>query len=533
MGVLPLIICFSFSALQFFPAYQRHEAEQWGEFLTARFGVDVAVAAYQSQAPRQFTLHGIQLRHPETRVTLGRVQCVEVEFRKGRWMIAMDGVELEARHASGAWKVVHDWFLCRPTRYTQAARFSIREFTIRAADADAKLHDISIDIEPTPEAMLLEFAFRQQPAPKPAQAESEKAKLIVKRHHDRKQLRTELQLRTGTSPLPCSLAGELFPMLSILGAEATFQGTLDLDLVDEQWHARVTNGALLGIELDKLTRGMGTAMIGRGDVILKTAEFGSDGLRSARGEMVALPGDLTHNLSVAFNHDRRQLRTELQLRTGTSPVPCSLAGELFPMHSMLGAEATFQGALDLALVDEQWHARVTNGTLRGLELDKLTREMGTTMIGQGEVILETAVLGSDGLQNARGRLVAHSGNLTHSLFVALNSHFGFQLREQNPVQTYAFDHLEWGFDIHPSRLHLIGVISDARGILALRDTGRWEEDLPLVSIADVLNRCERPSAESSPQVPVGKAAQQALVWLPLDEGEQQTAARRFGLSQNH
>ncbi len=64
LGVLPMCCAFALSVAQFVPAYQRSKASNWSDWLSARLGVAVQVAAVESLAPERFNLHEGALCRP-------------------------------------------------------------------------------------------------------------------------------------------------------------------------------------------------------------------------------------------------------------------------------------------------------------------------------------------------------------------------------------------------------------------------------------------------------------------------------------
>ena len=153
---------------QFLPTYQRHQAKLWEQLLSSRLGVSVKVAAYESRAPERFALHEIRLNHPETGANIGRVRMAEVQRSDGEWAIRLTQPELEECELATAWKIAHDWFLCRPQTGAKAARVGMSELTIRTGQGKQRvLRDVTTTLLPATEATLLNIQFRPSDADAP------------------------------------------------------------------------------------------------------------------------------------------------------------------------------------------------------------------------------------------------------------------------------------------------------------------------------------------------------------------------------
>jgi hypothetical protein len=410
-AVLPLLICLTFCSLQFIPAYQRLRAGWWEQWLAAKLGVDVSVVAFEAQAPEKFALHGVRLSNPETGASIGRVALVEVQRVGGQWGLRLNHPVLEERQVPQAWDIVHDWFLCRPQQYTQAARISMHELKIHSPDGDQELKDISIKLIPSSKALLVAMGFqwsdgRPQTSTSLSATNEPQSQLIIKRYHDVELPKTELQLRTGATPLPCMLAKGLIPHIERMGSEARFDGVLNLETRGEHWSGRITNGCFSSVDLGQLTWNSGTSITGTGRMTVEHAAF----------------------------HDR------------------------------------------------------------GLEL-------------------------------ARGRIEVENGQIPSPLLVAACKHLEIGLRSMNTVSHYAFDRLGFFVDLRYSSINLAGGVEDAHGPLAARLESQWPQTLPLDRVIAVLDEGSpeqtAPAGNAANTIPESWLAKHAMLWLPL--GPDQTS----------
>lgn len=295
-GILPLALCLYWSAQQFLPTYQRHQAKQWEQWLTAQLGVAVTVAAYESRAPERFALHEIRLNHPETAAAIGRIRLAEVERREGKWAIRLTQPELEGNELPTVWRIAHDWFLCRPRPAAQAARVGMSGLTIHTARGQKHvLRELTMSLLPTPQATLLSLQFR--PESQLLAASTEKPmQCIIKRHHTADGLKTELQLRTETHDMPIAMLTGLAPWVERLGPEAKFSGTLDVDLRSDAWQASLIGSHFTKVDLAALTASADARLSGTGQVQFERLDISQRGIDLAYGRGEIRDGSMAAGL---------------------------------------------------------------------------------------------------------------------------------------------------------------------------------------------------------------------------------------------
>ncbi len=416
LGIVPLGLCLLWCAQQFLPSYQNQQIRVWEQLLSSKLGMRVKIAAFEARAPQRFALHEVRLTHLETGEPLGEVRLVEVRRAVGKWNIQLTKPRLNADKAQLTWRLVHDWLLCRPQSSADAALVEMDELAIYDTRSASSLHQVTVTLLPTEVATFASSKFFSDPK-LGALARSQPTQLIVKRHHRQSELRTEMQLRTGSNPLPCSLAGRFISEFAWLGESARFSGTVNVEMREQAWRAVMTEGKFENIDLSRLSGGSAIAVSGIGQIELK------------------------------------------------------------PL-----------------------------------------------------------VINQSGLELAYGSGVVSSGKMPQRLFQAFGKHFGVQLRPTNPVTFYAFD--TFGFSLHVSepKLHFCCNMSDALGLLALRDQEKWTEALSLDRIVSALSDCSNQSTSAdiggTANLPASWLAKQALVWLPLGKEHPAASAEALRLSSN-
>ncbi len=311
LGFLPLIACSFFAVAQYFPGYQRWRAEQAESWLASQLGLDVEIAAVESKSPTHYALHGVRFIHPESRAAIGRVRQIDVQLRRGQRLVHMVEPELEGRQLAATWKIVHDWFLCRPQRYAHMAAFTMDQLTVRGMMDVDTISDIAVKMLPSENALLLEidFVLDNPLASQPGTA----SQLIIRRDHRENQLLTDIQLRS-TVPLPCELIAGLVPQVQRLGQYATFSGVLDFHLRDASWEATLTNSSFQQIDFGQLSQDTGAGISAMGRIDLEQAIITHRHVKFVKGSVRLGPGRIDSTLLRAMGE-----HMDIELRL-TNPV---------------------------------------------------------------------------------------------------------------------------------------------------------------------------------------------------------------------
>lgn len=295
LGVMPLLMVMAFSIAQFIPAYQEHRASSWSTWLSGRLGVQVQVAAVESLAPERYVLHGLRLSHPESRASLGRIRSVKVSRQASVWSIELDQPEFETRQLSATWRMIHDWFVCRPQATQPALRIVCPDLRIRDLDQDQSLEQIAVEIYSQADRTIVGAEFRMagaEPNAKPTMVR------IVRQHSDR-HLSTILDLECGPTGLPCNLIAPVFPQAQMLGDRAIFLGNLSLYQRNNAWQVNLTKSWLAGVDYSCVNFGIESHVTDRNLVWFENLKVTDRGLQNAKGGIKVMHGRIAGDLLLA------------------------------------------------------------------------------------------------------------------------------------------------------------------------------------------------------------------------------------------
>ncbi|MEZ6133579.1 MAG: hypothetical protein R3C53_01585 [Pirellulaceae bacterium] len=233
----------------------------------------MSIARVENRAPDRYALHHVQLLHPETAQPIATIAKIDVGVALGRWTANVHATQIEKQHFPIAWKLLHNWFICRPSASLHAATFSFDEIRFAGVDHVTSLRDVVLKLLPDAQTLHLELKFQLSDGTEHSSellAERPRSQLIIKRNHAPSHLSTELQLRTAT-PLPCSLVTSLVPGVARLGEAATFAGIVNLDVGESTWNMQLINAHLRHVDFSSVSYGTSLGLDGIGEVAIEKA----------------------------------------------------------------------------------------------------------------------------------------------------------------------------------------------------------------------------------------------------------------------
>jgi hypothetical protein len=292
LALLPVLCAFTLSALEFVPAYQRARAVAWQRELSRQLGVGIEIASVELRSPERLLLHGVKVLDPETRAVIARVPQVDWVQGASGVAVRLHRPEVQAGQLSRGWWTFHEQFLCRPAVRNQVAVVILEQVTVRGAvQEDLQLSQVRIEGKWTPEQATLTASLQWA-----GQAEEAPAQLRLARWHASGRQATQLELASGSAPIPCRLASQFCPEVSELGPAAGFLGDLTLRLEPQRWQVR-TKGHFTALDCGQFTDP--AQLAGSGQLWLADLVADEGGLRSVHGQLFINEGRISHKLLLA------------------------------------------------------------------------------------------------------------------------------------------------------------------------------------------------------------------------------------------
>lgn len=210
-------------------------------------------------------------------------------------------------------------------------------------------------------------------------------------------------------------------------------------------------------------------------------------------------------------------RQEMELTTGSAPLPCSLLSLGFRELEVLGPSAQFQGSLACRHDSGGCYGHL-EGRLSEFELDRLmSGRFPHLLSGRATCVINRAEFGGGRLENATGRLVAESGVIGRSLIDACAKYMAIEAGQAHlPPERVHYTHLDFGFAIAGSQLTLRGLCPAAPpGTLLFNEYGAIlvQPDSRPRTVASLLVALD---PFGGAYVPATPAAGRVLAYLPLE-----------------
>ncbi|GIW98621.1 MAG: hypothetical protein KatS3mg111_1954 [Pirellulaceae bacterium] len=395
LAIVPLVATLAFSAWIHLPLYRQQAQKYWERQFASALGAITKVSGLRREAPGSTYLEELQFYHPESGEPLGSAHGLHVVRRGDQWLLHIDHMEMEASKLASAWWVMEPYVLRRPA---QVAVASLKVERVRIADTTSRtsteLTDLRIAFLPDATASRLSVEWQwaarsddSRSSPGTPDSQHPSPRVNIKRLHKEEGLPTLIQLRTGATPLPCSMLASFWPSVRTLGRNATVEGIIDWRADHGRWQLLVNRderaaaetaphqaGGLLirNIDYARLPWQQDLAMTGQGWVWLSQARIEGGSIQLLRGAIQSGPGRISHGLlTLCHSH----LGLQLAPGIATSNVPI-LPYDQALVHFQI-APATFQiaGAMEggAAIVDRNgplaqrpdWHTPLPLQLLAG------------------------------------------------------------------------------------------------------------------------------------------------------------------------
>lgn len=118
---------------------------------------------------------------------------------------------------------------------------------------------------------------------------------------DREIQSLRYDLATGRTRFPCTMASTLMPELSVLGPEATFQGSVSMHRTQQGWEGLIGPAQVSDFELEPLARDYsGRRLTGRARLDVKVLRVTQSAIAAVDGELRCGPGEINAAVIYSF-----------------------------------------------------------------------------------------------------------------------------------------------------------------------------------------------------------------------------------------
>ncbi|NNE00077.1 MAG: hypothetical protein HKN47_22380 [Pirellulaceae bacterium] len=264
--------------------------------------------------------------NPETLREVAAVREVEWAKQSDEVSILLHQPELQSSQLQGAWKLIHDRFLCDPERTDRPVRFAANDLTIHSRSGAMTLRDVGAWLRPSGNSV--EAAVQCIPAN--YQLDSP---VTVKVNRDRETgtPKTKWVLDTGRTPLPCSALADYLPALDALGSEAEFIGTMRWQSDANEWIVDLSGATFDKVALDRLFEKQSHRLSGKATIHLDRCRIDPSQRHSdIVGSIRAIDGRIGRSLLLSA---QQHLGFEVRFPDGVDDVPYDLLAVAFNINS--------------------------------------------------------------------------------------------------------------------------------------------------------------------------------------------------------
>jgi hypothetical protein len=213
--------------------------------------------------------------------------------------------------------------------------------------------------------------------------------------------------------------------------------------------------------------------------------------------------------------------TGWQLRTGATPLPCSLFADYCRPLKRLGSESLFQGTIWAQETERGWDGEIA-GRFERVDLQSVIEPFPHKLSGSAQVVFSQAAFRHGRLEDVAGSVFANGGVISSSLIRELGKSLQLRLEPNFKVadkQLHRYDEMAIGFELDADGLRVSGLCDSAASGTLLRgpDGAMLSDSLEAVLPAVALARALSPEAQL--QVPATRETHLLLRTLPLPSAQ--------------
>jgi hypothetical protein len=295
------------------PAYVAHRKAIWERTLSDQLGLVVSLDGVSHPTRASTLLEGIDLTDVETGSRVARIRQIEMGRSGDQFLLLASQPEIQGEQIWRLWEVLHERILRGQAAAGWRAQLVAGEVTVHRADGEgaSTLTDVRCQLAPTRDGPQATIEFRDV-----ALQMAEPAQLRITRNRQVTPPATRWELNTRTTALPCSLLADQIEVLTWLGDEATFQGTVEAMPTAVGWEGEIT-GRFRNVDLDRVvTYRYDHKLSGAAEIVFRRAKFRGGKLIDAAGDVACDGGVVSWSLldqarrSLGFVADARVLAIE-------------------------------------------------------------------------------------------------------------------------------------------------------------------------------------------------------------------------------
>ncbi|MEL6107182.1 MAG: hypothetical protein AAFU85_14165 [Planctomycetota bacterium] len=232
------------------PWYRSYRLAQLEHTLQQETGLAIAVERCRELAPDKFKLENVELRDPESGQLVATIGTIDWLNEDTSTRVVLHSPILRSAALGDAWQLIHDRLIRRPQHTLKPLVVVADRLTIRSSGTSIT-HDVEVYVEAEEQGVQMHVRASDE------LDEDSMLQCTLFRNREGRRPMTEVSLSTGTTPLPCSVLEDYFPVLRRLGPDARFRGTMEFrQLPDQGWSYNFDGTTVTGISLSRVSESL-------------------------------------------------------------------------------------------------------------------------------------------------------------------------------------------------------------------------------------------------------------------------------------
>jgi hypothetical protein len=253
-----------------------------------QLGVEVSLDRVSHPRPGATVYHGVVLTERETGQRILATREVRTARSGGTLLVTAARIELQDAHLDLLWQVLADRL-----RIWQAGSIQLAVGQVAMGPTTATRLRGRLEATGDRAQSLITFCL-------PDTAEESPIRVHIVRNRQTTPPATQVELRTGNTSLPCSIAWPLLPGLAQLGDDAHFRGVAWGTLQRGGWTGQILGGELTDVDFDRLVSSHYPCRLsGTARIVIQQARLRDGRLSVAAGSLAVGPGLISRSLCQA------------------------------------------------------------------------------------------------------------------------------------------------------------------------------------------------------------------------------------------
>ncbi|TWT83155.1 hypothetical protein CA13_46180 [Planctomycetes bacterium CA13] len=300
---VPTLITMVVLFISWTPWYHQACLREISESIAKDTGFLIEVDDFDRPSPSRLDLQALRVIDPETHREVARVDHLSWTEVNDGVSIVLDHPQLQSAELAGAWRLIHDRFLCSSICLSTSVRFAASDLTIDGDVGSTRLQDVDAWIEPGDDSTRATIECMRSTQQDGSGRDGSGFRIEVVRDRTGDMPVTTWTMETSDTPLPCSVFSQYYLPLARFGPAASFAGTARWSIDADGWWVDLSGSRFTNVDLERLTQGLPHAMAGTADIKLQTGMLRPAKAIDVTGEIRSERGFVATSLLSSLHRD--------------------------------------------------------------------------------------------------------------------------------------------------------------------------------------------------------------------------------------